>query len=561
MLNEHDVVVLLLSLGLLLGVARTFGEIAKRLGQPAVLGELLGGVILGPSVLGAVSPELFTELFPKVGAAASARSGLTTVALTLFMLMAGIEVQLPLAWKQGRSALVVSLMGILVPFVVGFSVALWLPERLGRGATDPTLFALFFATALSISALPVIAKTLMDMGLYQSELGMLVIAAAVVDDLAGWLIFATLLGLMRGSAHGPLDVVGTVVMTVGLTALVLTAGRWLAHRAVVWLQAGRGGSAGVLTFAFVLAMLGASLTEWIGIHAIFGAFLFGVAVGDSPALRQHLRTIIYQFVGAVFGPLFFASVGLRVDLTRHFDPLMVVLVIVVACAGKLLGGAIAGKLLKTPRRESLAVGFAMNARGAMEMILGLVALQAGLITEPLFVALVTMAMVTSMMAGPALRRLLRLGRPQRLTSWAEGRGFVGRLQARTGLEAAEEAARSVAAAYELDVEAVAAAVVHREAIATTALGHGVAAPHAKLPGLKAPVVGIATSPEGIDFDAPDGLPVHVVLLVLTPADAPTAQVEILADIARSLRRPDVVQAILRAQSYDEVIAALAPRGE
>ncbi|MBZ0253595.1 MAG: cation:proton antiporter, partial [Candidatus Methylomirabilis sp.] len=214
-LSPDDIVVMFLGLAVLLGAARVMGEVARRFGQPAVLGEIVAGVLLGRTALGKVDPALMGWLFPSSGAAAVVQEAFSALAAALFLLIAGMEVDLSRLWRQGRTALSVSAGGIAVPFALGFAAAWFAPAVLGAAPGEGRLvFALFFATALSISALPVIAKTLMELNLLRSDLGMVVIAAAICNDLLGWVIFAVILGMIGAAAHGA-TVGATIVMTLG----------------------------------------------------------------------------------------------------------------------------------------------------------------------------------------------------------------------------------------------------------------------------------------------------------------------------------------------------------
>src|SRR5262245_17866562 len=279
---------LLFGLAVLLLAARGLGELAQRWGQPSVLGELVAGILLGPALCGRLLPEVSEYLFPRSGATHAVFEGMRTLAVAMFLMVAGLEVDLSTALRRGRTALIVSVAGIAAPFVLGLGTALAIPGAVGREAgSHPLFFALFFATALSISALPVIAKTMMDLYLYKTEFGMTVIAAAILDDLVGWMVFAALLGAARPEASG--GVVSIVMLTFGFAVVALTVGRWAIHRALPWIQAHTSWPFGVLTFSIALALLGAALTDWIGIHAVFGAFLAGVALGDSAHLRQRTR--------------------------------------------------------------------------------------------------------------------------------------------------------------------------------------------------------------------------------------------------------------------------------
>ncbi|HZJ71360.1 MAG TPA: cation:proton antiporter, partial [Planctomycetota bacterium] len=334
-MSGDDTLSFLLALGVLLGLGRALGELAYRLKQAPVLGEIVAGILLGPTVFGRVAPHAFETLFPATGPVAIARDGLAGFVVTLFMLVAGMEVELSTIWRRGRAAFAVSLTGIAIPFLLGLAAALFAPAALGaEPGADPTVFTLFFAIALSISALPVIARTLLDLNLYRSDMGMVVIASAVFDDLVGWIVFAIVLALLQ---HGEHSTATTVTLVAGYAALMLTAGRWLIHRALPLIQAHLSWPAGVLGFALVLALFGAATTQWIGVHALFGAFMAGVALGDSRHLRENMRTTIERFVSSGLAPLFFATIGLGVDFYAHFDPALTVLVIVIACAGKVLG--------------------------------------------------------------------------------------------------------------------------------------------------------------------------------------------------------------------------------
>jgi Kef-type K+ transport system membrane component KefB/mannitol/fructose-specific phosphotransferase system IIA component (Ntr-type) len=549
---------LLFGLAVLLFAARGLGELAQRWGQPSVLGELLAGILLGPALCGRLLPELSEYLFPRDGATHSVLEGIRTLAVALFLMVAGLEVDLSTAFRRGRVALSVGVAGIAAPFALGLGAALIHPPAMGfEPGGSVWIFALFLATALSISALPVIAKTMMDLYLYKTEFGMTVIAAAILNDLVGWMVFATLLGAARpGAASGAS---GIVILTLAFAALVLSAGRWAIHRVLPWIQAHTSWPAGVLTFSIVLALLGAALTDWIGIHAVFGAFLAGVALGDSSHLRQRTRATISEFISSFFAPLFFASIGLSVDFLSHFDAGLCALVLAIACLGKVLGCGAGARLAGLTRHESWAIGFALNARGSMEIILGLTALRAGLIGERMFVALVVMALVTSLMSGPAIRRILGRTQPRRFAPLLSARVFLNPLLERDRRGAIRELAEAIAGANGLDADAVDAGVWEREELGSTGMGQGLAIPHARLAGLSEPLLALGLSPPGIDFNASDGELARVIFLILTPEGVPGDEIELLADIARSFQDRELATRVLQVSSFTELLALLRTR--
>jgi Kef-type K+ transport system membrane component KefB len=392
-----DVLGLLAALAAVLLSARILGAIARRLGQPSIIGEILAGVLLGPTVLGFAASTPWTD---SVG----------TLAASLFLLAAGMEVDLPVLRKEVRTALAVGVTGILIPFGLGFAAATAAPVALALEPGDPTGGAIFFGIALSISALPVIVRTLMDLGLYRTGFGMAVVGAAVLDDLVGWLLFALLVSRFDSHAHAPWGPAGTALSIVLFSVFMLTVVRWGADRAIPRVVT-RMGAGGVVLLAVVMALASGAWLRWSGGEAIFGAFLTGIALGSSEHVPARSRALISGSVERVFSPLFFGMIGLRVDFARHFDGELCLLVIAIACTAKVLGCSLGARLAGMPARRAWAFGFAMNSRGAMEIVLGVLALEAGIIGPRLLVALVVMAIVTSLVAGPAITRLLGPGSP------------------------------------------------------------------------------------------------------------------------------------------------------
>jgi Kef-type K+ transport system membrane component KefB len=404
-LTASELALLFGALGLLLATARVLGALARALRQPPITGELLAGVVLGPTVLGLALP----------GRGAVVLDGVTSLGAAIFLLVAGLEVATPRPDRQGGIVAATAATGFLVPFAVGYAVAGWAPERLGYEAGDPVVFALFVGTALSISALPVIVRILFDLGLQDSDVGRIVVGTAVLIDLAGWSVAASLLGALDGRADGPAAIARSVALAVILAGVLLTGGRWLLRGGLRWLGArGRLPDDEALGLLLAVALLGAACAEWLGLHAFFGAYLVGAAVGASRDLPPGARAALTRFAGCVLAPIFFASMGLKVDFVRGLDLPLLALVLSLACATKIGGCLLGGRLAGTPPRQAWAVSVGLNARGAMEIVVAQLALQHGLIGERLFVALVLTALLTSMVSGPLLRLLLRQPRREAL---------------------------------------------------------------------------------------------------------------------------------------------------
>lgn len=403
-LVHSDIIVLLASIGGILILARIFAELGKKIKMPIVMGEILLGIILGPTVFGSLYPDLCNSIFPKVGAAKIAMDGITSLAVVMLLFVAGMEVQLQIMLKQGKTAVYTSFTSMIIPFALGFAAVWFLPGFFNFKA-DKLVYALFFGIAMAVSALPVITRILMDLNLFKTKVGMVIIAAAIFDDLTGWIMFSFVLSLM-GQQGEITSIWFTIGMILGFGLFMLIIGRYVINKTLPWIQQKLSWPGGVLSISLGLCFLGAAFTEYIGLHAILGAFIVGIAFGDSVHLQEREREIIHQFVTNVFAPLFFVSIGFKVNFIENFDLPLVLLVFFLAVACKVFGAALGGYMGGLTKRESLAVGFGLNARGAMEIILGTLALNVGLIDSKMFVALVVMALVTSMMSGPLMKRFI-----------------------------------------------------------------------------------------------------------------------------------------------------------
>lgn len=404
-LAHKDVINLLLQLATMLLLARVFAEIAQKFKQPAVVGEIIAGIILGPTIMGMVGPDFFEFMFRSNPSANLALDGIVQMAVILLLFIAGLEVELHLVWAQGKSAVSISLLGLIIPFVLGFIFPYFFPAFFGLAEGSQLLFSLFMGTAMSITALPVVVRILMDMNLFKTKMGMVIVAGAMVNDIIGWLIFSVILSFMGKS--GNLSLISTIGITLLFTVFMLTVGKGLLNKVLPWTNKKLAWPGGVLSLSMAFCFMLAAFTEWLGIHAIFGAFLFGVALGDSDHLSEKAKEIIHQFINNIFAPLFFVSIGLKINFITNFDIWLVLVIIIISFAGKIIGSGYGALISGYAKMDALAVGFGMNARGAMEIILGLIALENGLIDEKLFVALVVMALVTSMTSGPLMKWALK----------------------------------------------------------------------------------------------------------------------------------------------------------
>ncbi len=400
-LNHEEVINLLLQLAVMLIMARVFAEVARKFKQPAVVGEILAGIIIGPTILGNFFPEIQDYLFASHPMANIALDGFVQIAVVLLLFIAGLEVELQVVWNQGRNALKIAVASMTLPIIAGFVVAYAFPEFLGVNINDRIVASTFFGLAISITALAVVARILMDLDLFKTNTGLLIIAAAMIVDILGWIVFSVILSLSESGQEG-LGVWPTIGLTLVFTFFMLTIGKGLINRTLPWVNKKLAWPGGLLSLSLAICFLAASFTEFIGIHAIFGAFIIGVAFGDSEYLTEKAKEILHQFINNIFAPIFFVSIGLKVNFIEAFDLGIVGVVVIVGFLTKYFGAYLGGRFAGIKRQESVVVGFGMSTRGSMDIILGLIALENGLITDSLFIGLVILALISSISSGPLM---------------------------------------------------------------------------------------------------------------------------------------------------------------
>ena len=405
-MSPLDWTLLSLHLAAMLFVALVLGHAARRIGIPAVVGEIAGGLLLGPTILGRLSPETFTWLFPPTGPITSGRAAIARVGMLFFIVTIGLDISVSEFRRIGRKALSVGIVGTLVPLVLGFLMCYVFPTVIGVTQKDQFATALFMGSILSLSANPVIARILMDMGLFKSEIGRTIMSATLVDDLVGWGLFAVILAEFGPHATGQgqgMAIFGMVFVFIGG---ILLLGHLVLPRMMDWVHRNLPQPAGSISCIALLALLGAAGSEYLGLHSFLGAFVVGIALADVYQEHPKPFEIIGDFSFAVFTPIFFVSMAIAADFVKGFDLWLVVLITAVAFVGKICGVFIGGKLAGMDNRQSLAVGCGLNARGILGIVMAAAAYDAELIDLRLFVACVLMCVITTMAAGPALHLIL-----------------------------------------------------------------------------------------------------------------------------------------------------------
>lgn len=393
-----------LQLFVILLTARLLGEIAKRLGFAPVVGELLTGILLGPSFLSWAAPNVFATLFPDGVGGALALDAVGQLGLLFLLVLAGLETDIDLIRQRASVAIAIAAGSILVPFASGFALGWLIPAAYLVDPGQRLLFALFLATALSISAVPVIARVLIDLDIVHRDPTQILLAAALINDVIGWVLLSVVAGIaQRGSVDLPATAV-TVGVLVGFFVVMFTVGQ----RAIdaVYQHTQRGPPIGHLSTLILLSLGVAALAEELGIEAFLGAFVVGVLVRRTDLLAREVRQNFESLTLAVLAPVFFATAGLKADLTTLADPLVTALAVVtvlVAVGGKFIGTAAGASLVGRRGREVIGMGAGLNARGALELVVASVGLSLGVLTEAMYGVIVLVAILTTVVAVPILR--------------------------------------------------------------------------------------------------------------------------------------------------------------
>jgi Kef-type K+ transport system membrane component KefB len=400
----HELLVLLIQISLLLVLAVAFGRLAARLGLPDVVGELAVGVLLGPSVLAHVLPAVSAWIFPAQGEQFHLLDAVGQVGVLLLVGITGVHLDTGVVRRRGLTAAGVSIGGLVIPLGLGVATGLFFAGSLTPAGTDPVVFALFLGVAMCVSAIPVIAKILIDMRLVHRDIGQLVLTAGVVDDAFGWMM----LSIVSALATTGLAARNVVISVGSLLGIVLAAGVIARPVARFCFRAAARSADNTPTVstATVLILLSATATQALGLEAVFGAFIGGIVVGSALGAGRARLAALRTVVVAALAPIFFATAGLRMDLTSLGHPAVLsagLLVLALAILGKFAGAYLGARVSRLSHWEGLALGAGLNARGIIEVVVAMVGLRLGILSVPTYTIIVLVALVTSLMAPPVLR--------------------------------------------------------------------------------------------------------------------------------------------------------------
>ncbi|TPM30941.1 potassium transporter [Mesorhizobium sp. B2-3-4] len=400
---------------LLLLVGRGLGEVFQRYGQPAIMGQLVGGILLGPSLFGWIWPDAQHLIFSTDPAQKSMIDAVSQLGILLLLLLTGMETDLRLVRRVGAACFSISITGVIIPFACGFALAQFLPDTLLPEPAERIVAGLFLGTALSISSVKIVAMVVREMNFMRRNLGQIIVSSAIIEDTIGWLIIAITFGIATNGSLQVLPLVLTVAEVALFMVFSFTIGRRLVFTLIRWSNDSFRSEYAVISVILIIMGVMALITNLIGVHTVLGAFVAGILVGESPILSDHIEGQLRGVITALFMPVFFGMAGLSADLTVLADPTLALLtlaLVMIASIGKFSGAFLGGRLAGMSLKESTAVGSAMNARGSTEVIVASIGLSMNILSHNLFTMIVTMAVITTLAMPPMLR-------------WALGRLPVG----------------------------------------------------------------------------------------------------------------------------------------
>jgi len=556
-ITEHHLMLFLIQFALLLGLCKAVGYIFEKLKQSSVTAELLVGIVLGPAILGKLAPGLYHAIFPDN---VVQRSMLETIAWfgNFFLLMeTGLEVNFSRIWQQRGDAVKLSLVDLILPILLSFLPIYFLPDHYLQDPSQQVLFALFISAIMTISALPVAIRGMRDLNILKTDLGFLILSALTINDIAGWVIFTIILGLFSYGSFEWAFVLRLVGFTLAFTIISLTLLRRLVDRAVTFIHTRIGEATGLkITFIMLVGAIFGAVTLKIGIHSLFGFFIAGTILGEATHISEKDRFVVNRLVYSIFVPIFFASIGLHLNFIANFDWFLVLLITCLGITSRYVAAYIGGRWSKQDRSNLNIIAINHTPGGQMHIVVGMLAYSSGLISEKILVSIIASAILSTIVFGPWLSQAVRKIRKALYSIvFSEDDVFID-TPATSQDELLLVMSQKVADRTDMDEEMIYHEIKLREEQMSTAMGRGIAIPHARLDGLEKSYMFVFHSENGLEWDSPDGNPVNFVVLVITPKTSPNAQIQILQALASALHDRKTAHNMITGKDRRYIWAAL-----
>lgn len=398
---QHPAGILLLQVTIIIIFARAFGWLFNKIGQPAVVGEILAGIVLGPSLLGLYLPDVSQFIFPTQSL--GNLQVLSQIGLVLFMFVIGMELNLKVLKTKAHEAVVISHASIIIPFAAGVALAFFIYSSFAPTGISFMSFGLFLGISMSITAFPVLARIIQERGIHKTKLGAIVITCAAADDITAWCLLAAVIAIVKAGSF--VSSIYTILLAVAYVLLMIRVVRPFLKRTAEKYKTEKGFKKSAVAIFFLVLLVSSFVTETIGIHALFGAFMAGVIMPSNPRFRSMFIDKIEDVALVLLLPLFFVITGLRTQIGLLNDIYLwqvTGLIILVAVLGKFVGSALAARYVGQNWKDSLTIGTLMNTRGLMELVVLNIGYDLGILNDEIFAMMVIMALVTTFMTGPIL---------------------------------------------------------------------------------------------------------------------------------------------------------------
>ncbi|NLL12037.1 MAG: PTS transporter subunit EIIA [Fibrobacter sp.] len=546
-LAENYILLFLLQFFLLLVFSRLMDLLFTKIRQPTVTGDVLVGVILGPSILGRFWPSVYQKIFPSDPLQVAMLDTVAWIGIFFLLLVTGLEVNFSRVWKHRGKAAWIAISDIVIPILFSAIILFFLPSRYLINPEQRFLFVFFISTIMTISAMPVSIRVMHDLKLLRTDLGFLTISALSINDIAGWIVFTIILGMF---AHGSPDlsfVLWLVISTAIFLFLATTAGKKLIGKILSLIQRKSIEASGpALSVVLSAGLLFGTITQQIGIHGLFGFFVAGLVAGEAVDLPEKTRFTIDQFVSSVFIPIFFANIGLKIDLFKSFDFFLVILFVVMGITARFLGAYIGVKIARIPKAQHWPISALHTPGGEMHIVVGTIALDLQLINEMVFVAIIVSAIVSTLTLGPALSLMIKRIVPSKTVQIPPE--AVLEITDKSKLEAIKSLSESAAKIVGISADAIYQRAKNREEGMSTGMEKCIAIPHARITDLKKSAVIFGRSKKGIEWNTPDGLPAKLIFLIVTPFDQADTQLQIYRQLVSVLLKKEYRETIIATSS-------------
>lgn len=562
-LTEHNLLIFLLQFILLLGLSKLFGLLFARFKQSTITAEVLVGLILGPAIFGRYLPGFQGMLFPSDVIQISMLETCAWIGNFYLLMETGLDVNFGRIWKLRGQALTISVTDMIIPLLLALiPIYFFLPDVLLIDPSRRVVFSVFIATIMTISALPVAIRVMHDLNILKSDTGFLIISALTINDLLGWILFTIILGVFSQTQIQMLPVVKLVALTFAFTILSLTLMRNLVNKVMTVIHDRYGSDTGLkTTFVFLIGMLMGAFTSKIGIHSLFGFFIAGIIIGEAKHFSQNDRHVMNRLVHSIFVPVFFANIGLHLDLFHSFDWRIVLFFAVLGISVRYLGAYAGARFARQDKLNLNIIAICHTAGGEMHIVVAILALSSGLITQTIFIGIVFASILSTMVFGPWLAYAIKRKKLGLLNVLFNPDSIYLNTVYTDKTDLLSDMSRAIAHKTGLDESMILSEINLREEQMTTAMGKGIAFPHARLNGIDHPLIMFVRNTPGVEWDSPDGLPVTKIFIIITPKKNNTVQLHILQTLAKALSSKAISELLERADSPEIIWETLKPEIE